>query len=414
MLYQGIDDYGTLDYRLAMIPNPPGAGAGGEHVHSRGHSHSTGFPTPSGPYEVSQDSEIDPLVNLYYPMATANPPDPQLAEKHNTSSVLAFSTHSPSSLYDMDFYTSNFTARPDSLSVPSDRHGSVIDNLQAPKKLPINNHQLPANESSHVLQPSQPLDFPSLQTTNPFYRAAGGSLSATTDGGIDNGATDSFKMRATTLPNVNTNLNINSSGSSHARNKDLDDVKEVEDESDPDHSAQLPNHRRVSSSRASSSGGMSSSNGYNHGNKRVSDSRLSAQGLAEVLNLDSAEEALRRERFILDIFERELQYPLGYKTWVRDTSKEYRTQLLDQLHRRVSQTYPEYDKPVLETIIRRATYYMMQSRLRRERRAKAKMVRDEERRNRETGSSEEAKLGLQHYESAAIGPAFMLSEGTYN
>lgn len=106
--------------------------------------------------------------------------------------------------------------------------------------------------------------------------------------------------------------------------------------------------------------------------KRVSDSRLSAQGLAEVLQLDSPDEALRRERYILDIFETELHYPLGYKTWVRDTSRDYRIKLIDQLYDRVKERYPEYDRCVLETIIRRATYYMMQSRLRRERRARAK------------------------------------------
>ncbi|CAR29619.1 ZYRO0G13002p [Zygosaccharomyces rouxii] len=110
--------------------------------------------------------------------------------------------------------------------------------------------------------------------------------------------------------------------------------------------------------------------------RRVSDSRLSAQGLAEVLRLDSPDEALKRERFILDIFETELHYPLGYKTWVRDTSKDYRHKLIDQLYDRVRGTYPEYDRNVLETIIRRATYYIMQSRLRRERRAKAKSRRE--------------------------------------
>ncbi|QLQ79767.1 hypothetical protein HG537_0C04160 [Torulaspora globosa] len=108
--------------------------------------------------------------------------------------------------------------------------------------------------------------------------------------------------------------------------------------------------------------------------KKVSDSRLSAQGLAKVLKLDSPEEALKRERYILDIFEHELHYPLGYKTWVRDTFKDYRVKLIDQLHERVKHKYPEYDHAVLETIIRRATYYMMQSRLRRERRARAKCM----------------------------------------
>lgn len=108
--------------------------------------------------------------------------------------------------------------------------------------------------------------------------------------------------------------------------------------------------------------------------KKVSDSRLSAQGLAKVLKLDSPEEALKRERYILDIFENELHYPLGYKTWVRDTFKDSRVKLIDQLHERVKHRYPEYDHSVLETIIRRATYYMMQSRLRRERRARAKGI----------------------------------------
>lgn len=123
-----------------------------------------------------------------------------------------------------------------------------------------------------------------------------------------------------------------------------------------------------------SSAGPSSSSTSSEQNKRVSDSRLSAQGLAQVLNLNSPEEALKRERYILDIFENDLHYPLGYKTWVRDTSKEYRVKLIQELHDRVKERYPEYDHSVLETIIRRATYYMMQSRLRRERRAKAKGV----------------------------------------
>ncbi|CCF59529.1 hypothetical protein KAFR_0H01190 [Kazachstania africana CBS 2517] len=108
--------------------------------------------------------------------------------------------------------------------------------------------------------------------------------------------------------------------------------------------------------------------------KKVSDSRLSAQGLAEVLKLDTPQEALKRERYILDIFQNELHYPLGYKTWIRDTDKVERAELIEKLYDRVKSKYPEYDHNILETIIRRATYYMMQSRLRRERRAKVKSV----------------------------------------
>lgn len=140
-------------------------------------------------------------------------------------------------------------------------------------------------------------------------------------------------------------------------------------------------YKQVQRQRRYSRKTSTSPQSYSSQNKKVSDSRLSAQGLAEVLKLDSAEEALRRERFILDIFENELHYPLGYKTWVRDTNKEYRSRLLDELHERVRTKYPEYDQNVLETIIRRATYYMMQSRLRRERRAKAKAQRGPSKKN---------------------------------
>lgn len=146
----------------------------------------------------------------------------------------------------------------------------------------------------------------------------------------------------------------------------------VESDSEKFEYEQVKRQRRFSRKMSNSSSPASATT-----NKKVSDARLSAQGLAEVLKLDSAEEALKRERFILDIFEKELHYPLGYKTWVRDTNKEYRTQILKQLHERVKTKYPEYDQNVLETIIRRATYYMMQSRLRRERRAKAKAKRDQ-------------------------------------
>ncbi|KAL3241040.1 uncharacterized protein RNJ42_03132 [Nakaseomyces bracarensis] len=110
----------------------------------------------------------------------------------------------------------------------------------------------------------------------------------------------------------------------------------------------------------------------NEQGRKCSDARLSAIGLAKKLNLSTPQEALEREKYILDIFQHELNYPLGYKTWIRDTDKETRTYLIEELHSRVKDKYPEYDHNILETIIRRATYSMMQSRLRRERRAKIK------------------------------------------
>ncbi|QGN18335.1 protein YBL029W [Kluyveromyces marxianus] len=159
--------------------------------------------------------------------------------------------------------------------------------------------------------------------------------------------------------------------------------------------APIPRQRRYSKPQQTtpppSEGSMTTSSSTSSspasGAKKVSDSRLSARGLAQVLNLDSPAEALCREKFILDIFEKELHYPLGYKTWVRGTTKEYRAKILYQLHERVKVKYPEYDEKVLETIIRRATYYMMQSRLRRERRAKAKANKQQQQQQQQRGKA---------------------------
>ena len=108
--------------------------------------------------------------------------------------------------------------------------------------------------------------------------------------------------------------------------------------------------------------------------KKIADSRLSVAALAEVLKVDSLEEALTTERYILDIFENELHYPLGYKTWIRDTPKCERERLINQLYERTKHKYPNYDKSILETIIRRSTYSMMQSRLRKERKKNRKLA----------------------------------------
>jgi hypothetical protein len=105
------------------------------------------------------------------------------------------------------------------------------------------------------------------------------------------------------------------------------------------------------------------------------DSRLSLQKLGEVLKTSSHEETVKIEKFILNIFGKDLGFPLGYKTWIRDTSESYRRYLLNELFRRVVPTYPALTKSLLETVIKRATYSMMQGRLRKERRARSKTSR---------------------------------------
>lgn len=102
------------------------------------------------------------------------------------------------------------------------------------------------------------------------------------------------------------------------------------------------------------------------------DSRLSLQRLGEILKTSSSDETMRIEKFILNIFEKDLGFPLGYKTWIRDTNENHRKYLLDEVYKRVNPTYPELTKSLLETVIKRATYSMMQGRLRKERRALTK------------------------------------------
>ena len=111
--------------------------------------------------------------------------------------------------------------------------------------------------------------------------------------------------------------------------------------------------------------------------KKISDSRLSAEALARVLNLQSADEAREIEKFVLECLSQKCGFPLGYKTWVRDTTKSERDVILGKLYLMIKPRYPQYSIEILEKIIRRATYYMMQSRLRRERRAKAKAQKQE-------------------------------------
>lgn len=125
--------------------------------------------------------------------------------------------------------------------------------------------------------------------------------------------------------------------------------------------------RNISVSSTSSTSSNSSNTSCQ--SKKNLDSRLSLQKLGDILNTSSLDETIKIEKFILDIFQNELGFPLGFKTWIRDTNEEFRKYLLNELHIRVVKVYPELTKPLLETVIKRATYSMMQGRLRKERRA---------------------------------------------
>ena len=110
------------------------------------------------------------------------------------------------------------------------------------------------------------------------------------------------------------------------------------------------------------------------GNKKISDSRLSLAQLSIVLHLEgNEEETAKREKNILQILRKELDFPIGEKTWIRDTPSHERERIIKQLTSMVEDTYHYgYSKRTLSIIVRRASYYMMQGRLRRERRQQRK------------------------------------------
>ncbi|EMG46119.1 hypothetical protein G210_3648 [Candida maltosa Xu316] len=101
-------------------------------------------------------------------------------------------------------------------------------------------------------------------------------------------------------------------------------------------------------------------------------SRLNIYELSKILDLHQYSIQLTKmiESNVLEIFANHCEFQLGYQTWIRDTTKEERTNLIDQLYSYTYNIYPEIDRFKLEVIVRRGSYSLMQSRLRRERRIK--------------------------------------------
>lgn len=371
MLHSSVEEYRFLDNSLIFVSDD-----------KKGHPEGEPQFQDEGEQveEPLQEDVVNPLIGLDYPMATTMP------QAASNSSVFSLSTTSSgplfgqNSLLDSDFYSTSFLSNRTSFTKTSfddERNGFIA------ARDPLMSYTSFTDFTTQSCDKDPSLIYP---------------ITSSEEISLKN------EPMAIITEQIQSKYNDEESESNYEHHTDED--------SEGEHH-HIPRQRRYSSRRSTSSPTCSVSAS---GSKKVSDSRLSAQGLAEVLNLDSAEEALRRERYILDIFENELHYPLGYKTWVRDTSKEYRSKLLNALHERVQVKYPEYDHNVLETVIRRATYYMMQSRLRRERRAKAKLKRDMEKKKdtqsknefvtsgnntSSRGSTSSESIGLKRYSGSS-------------
>ncbi|KAK9450229.1 uncharacterized protein V1518DRAFT_367004, partial [Limtongia smithiae] len=103
--------------------------------------------------------------------------------------------------------------------------------------------------------------------------------------------------------------------------------------------------------------------------RKQSESRIPLPELHARMGLGHApDEARAREQHILNILQ-EQGFPLGDKTWIRDTEEKDRRRMIEEIYKRTFDLYG-YDRNLLEVIVRRGAYYLMQGRLRRLRRSK--------------------------------------------
>lgn len=103
--------------------------------------------------------------------------------------------------------------------------------------------------------------------------------------------------------------------------------------------------------------------------RKQSESRISLPELYQRMGLGHDHDTARvREQRILGILKKE-GFQLGERTWIRDTSEKERRRIIDEIHNQTFAEY-QYSKELIEVVVRRGSYYLMQGRLRRIRRGK--------------------------------------------
>ncbi|KAK9315292.1 hypothetical protein V1522DRAFT_376040 [Lipomyces starkeyi] len=104
--------------------------------------------------------------------------------------------------------------------------------------------------------------------------------------------------------------------------------------------------------------------------RKQSESRIPLPDLHARMGLaHDPDEARSREQHILGILQ-DQGFPLGERTWIRDTEEKERRRIIEEIYRQTRDLYG-YERSLLEVIVRRGAYYLMQGRLRRLRRSKA-------------------------------------------
>ncbi|GMF02991.1 unnamed protein product [Ambrosiozyma monospora] len=175
----------------------------------------------------------------------------------------------------------------------------------------------------------------------------------------------------TLIHNNNNNNNLSNSHQVHANNNNNHKRRESTSSIS---SANSLNALSSATTTASSVSSTSATGSTSQKSKKTSDSRLSLIQLSFVLGLpNNVKETAKREREILAILKDDLGFALGEKTWIRDTPSDERVRLIEQLYHLTEAKYGYgYTKEDLSVVVRRASYYLMQGRLRRERRMERK------------------------------------------
>ncbi|KAK7206623.1 hypothetical protein BZA70DRAFT_274716 [Myxozyma melibiosi] len=103
--------------------------------------------------------------------------------------------------------------------------------------------------------------------------------------------------------------------------------------------------------------------------RKQSESRIPLPDLHARMGLaQDPDEARSREQHILGILQ-DQGFPLGERTWIRDTEEKERRRIIEEIYKQTYELYG-YERSLLEVIVRRGAYYLMQGRLRRLRRSK--------------------------------------------
>ncbi|AOW02935.1 uncharacterized protein YALI1_C22322g [Yarrowia lipolytica] len=113
----------------------------------------------------------------------------------------------------------------------------------------------------------------------------------------------------------------------------------------------------------------SASSSVSVASRKQPESRMSQPELFSRMGLShDPEEARNRENRVLSLL-KSRGFKLGEQTWIRDTTPAVRQEIVDFIHASTVQEYG-YSKYMIEVVIRRACYHLMQGRLRRIRRAR--------------------------------------------